>query len=88
MLPRTAIEDETLGGYGRKLRHTGEDMLEKGMEEAKDVASQVYDATRQEAENQGLMPSDASLTDKVSNVVKTAATKTEEAVRDKSASQP
>lgn len=83
MLPRTAVEDETLGGYGRKLRHAGEDLIEKGMDEAKDIASQVYDATRKEADSQGLMPGDASLTDKVASVVKTAATKTEEAISEK-----
>jgi hypothetical protein len=88
MLPRTSVEDEHLGGYGRKLRHAGEDMLEKGMEEAKDVASEVYDATRKEADRQGLTPEgEGSLVDKVSNVVKTAATMTEEAVRDRTGNQ-
>ncbi len=88
MLPRTAIEDEHLGGYGEKLRHAGEDMLEKGMEEAKDVASEVYDATKKEADRQGLTPEgDGSFVDKVTSVVKAAATKTEESVRDKAGSQ-
>ena len=84
LLPHTAVEDETFGGYGRKLRDAGEDMIEKGIEEAKDVASEVYDATRKEADRQGLTPEgEGSLVDKVSNVVKAAAAKTEESVRDK-----
>jgi len=88
LLPRTAVEDEALGAYGRQLRDTGENLIEKGMEEAKDLASQVYDATKKEADRQGLTQAgEASIVDKVSNVVKTAAATTEKAVRDKTGSQ-
>jgi ElaB/YqjD/DUF883 family membrane-anchored ribosome-binding protein len=88
LLPRTAVEDEALGAYGRRLRDTGENLIEKGMEEAKDLASQVYDATKKEADRQGLTQAgEASIVDKVSNVVKTAAATTEKAVRDKTGSQ-
>jgi Protein of unknown function (DUF3618) len=88
MLPHTRIEDETLGKYGRKLRHTGEDLYEKGMEEAKDVAAEAYGAAKQEADRQGLTGDDrGSVADRVSEVFKSAAERTEESVRDKTGSQ-
>lgn len=84
LLPRTAVEDEHLGGYGKKLRQAGEETLQEGIEEAKHVASEVYDTTKREAERQGLTPEgDGSFVDKVSNVARAAADKTEESLRDK-----
>lgn len=88
MLPHTRIEDETLGKYGRKLRQTGEDLYEKGMEEAKDVAAEAYGAAKQEADRQGLTgDSEATVADRVSEVFKSAAERTEESVRGKMDSQ-
>jgi hypothetical protein len=89
MLPHTRLEDETFGKYGRKLRHTGENLYEKGMEEAKDVAAEAYRAAKEEADRQGLTgDGQASVGDRVSEVFKSAAERTEESVRDKMGSQP
>jgi hypothetical protein len=84
MLPHTRIEDETLGKYGGKLRHAGEDLYEKGMEEAKDVAAEAYGAAKEEADRQGLTGDDkTTVADRVSAVFKSAAERTEESIQDK-----
>jgi hypothetical protein len=89
MLPGTALEDEQFGTYGEKLRETGSDILEEGVEEAKAVAAEAYEAVKDEADRQGLKPEgDASVVDKVGEVVKAAAKKTEESVREKAKRQP
>src|SRR5918995_763574 len=87
MLPHTRLEDETLGKYGRKLRDAGEDLYEKGMEEAKDVAAEAYGAAKNEADRQGLTGDDKTVADRVGEVFKSAAERTEETVRDKMGSQ-
>src|SRR5918994_7545514 len=84
MLPHTRLEDETLGKYGRKLRHAGEDLYEKGVEEAKDVAAEAYGAAKEEADRQGLTGDDeTTVADRIGEVFKSAAERTEESVRDK-----
>lgn len=89
LLPHTRLEDEALGKYGRKLRHVGEDLYEKGMEEAKDVAAEAYGAVKEEADRQGLRgDGEATVADRVGEVIKSAAERTEEKVRDKIGSQP
>ena len=89
LLPHTRLEDEALGKYGRKLRHVGEDFYEKGMEEAKDVAAEAYGAVKEEADRQGLRgDGEATVADRVGEVIKSAAERTEEKVRDKIGSQP
>jgi hypothetical protein len=88
MLPHTRLEDKTLGKYGQKLREAGEDLYEKGMEEVKDVAAEAYGAVKEEADRQGLTgDSQTTVADRVSEVVKSAAERTEESVRDKMGSQ-
>jgi hypothetical protein len=83
-LPHSRLEDETLGKYGRKLRDAGEDLYEKSVEEAKDVATEAYDAVKKAADQQGLTgDSDATVADRVGEAFKSAAERTEESVRDK-----
>jgi hypothetical protein len=79
MLPRTDMEDEQLGGYREKLRDSAEAAIEKGIDEAKQVAAEAYEAASDEAQRQSA--SDATIADKVSEVAKSAADKTEEGVR-------
>jgi uncharacterized protein YpuA (DUF1002 family) len=58
------------------------------MEEAKDVAAEAYGAAKEEADRQGLTGDDrGSVADRVSEVFKSAAERTEESVRDKTGSQ-
>jgi hypothetical protein len=88
MLPHTRLEDETLGKYGRKLRDAGEDLYEKGMEEARDVAAEAYDAVKEAADQQGLTGvGEAPLAERAGEVFKSAAKRTEESVRDKVSSK-
>lgn len=84
MLPHTRLEDETMGKYGRTLRRAGEDLFEKGVEEAKDVAAEAYGAIKQEADRQGLGgDGQRTVADRVSEVLKSAVDQTEETVRDR-----
>ncbi|MBA3448235.1 MAG: hypothetical protein H0T56_11630 [Pseudaminobacter sp.] len=88
MLPHTSVEDQHMGKYAKKLRDAGEDLYEKGVEEAKSVASEAYDAVKEEADRQGLTgDGDATLAERVSKVVKSAASRTEESVRERTDSK-
>ena len=62
-------------------------MLERGVDQAKEVASDAYQAAKDEADRQGLSTGGASsLADKVASVAKAAAGTTEDAVREKTGS--
>nr|WP_292360772.1 hypothetical protein [Mesorhizobium sp.] len=79
MLPHTQVEDERLGGYREQLQDKAEDALEEGVDQAKQVAAEVYQTASEEAGRQA--STEGTLADKVSDVVKSAAAKTEEVVR-------
>lgn len=84
MLPSTTLEDEQLGRYRDKLRDSAEDLLDKGVEGAKEVAAEAYETIKDEADQQGLKASgDSSVVEQVGKVVKSAAAKTEKSVREK-----
>jgi hypothetical protein len=88
LLPHTRLEDEALGNYGGKLRDAGEDLYEKGMEEARDVAAEAYDAVKEAADQQGLTgDGEAPLAERAGEVFKSAVKRTEESVRDKVSSK-
>ncbi|RWO60067.1 MAG: DUF3618 domain-containing protein [Mesorhizobium sp.] len=81
MLPHTATEDEQLGAYGDKLRDTAETMLDRGLDEAKQVAADAYETIKQEAGRQHMEA--GTMADQLGEVVKSTADKTEHAVRDR-----
>ncbi|MER8484305.1 hypothetical protein [Mesorhizobium sp. M1322] len=83
MLPHTSTEDEQLGGYRDKLRDSAEEVFEQGLEQAKQVAAEAYEAVKEEADRQASSGHGDTLVDKVGKVVKRTANKTEEAVRDR-----
>ena len=84
MLPSTTLEDEQLGRYRDKLRDSAEDLLDRGVEGAKEVAAEAYETIKDEADQQGLKASgDSSVVEQVGKVVKSAAAKTEKSVREK-----
>ncbi|MER9679135.1 hypothetical protein NKJ23_07350 [Mesorhizobium sp. M0184] len=83
MLPHTAAEDEQLGAYRDKLRDSAEDVFEKGLEQAKQVAAEAYETAKEEADRQGTSGDAETLVDRVGEVVKSTASKTEEAIRDR-----
>ncbi|CDX30227.1 conserved hypothetical protein [Mesorhizobium sp. ORS 3359] len=81
MLPHTELEDEQLGGYREKLRDTAEETLKEGLDAAKQVAAEAYQTASDEAGR--LASNEGTLADKVGGVVKAAADKTDESVREK-----
>ncbi|TIW75100.1 MAG: hypothetical protein E5V58_03055 [Mesorhizobium sp.] len=83
MLPRTATEDEQIGGYSDKLRDTAEKTFETGLEQVKQVAAEAYDTVKEEADRQGSGGDAAPLAGQVGKVVKSTVEKTEEAIRDR-----
>ncbi|MER9432935.1 hypothetical protein [Mesorhizobium sp. M0408] len=82
MLPHTATEDEQLGRYSDQLRESAEVVLENGMEQAKQVAAEAYKTVKEEADRQGAS-GDETLVDRIGEVAKKTASKTEEAIRDR-----
>jgi len=82
LLPRSSLEDEHLGSVSTKVRSQAQDLLEKGVAEAKDLAADTYETLKEEADHQGLR-SEGSMVDKVGEVLKTTAAKTEGVVRSK-----
>ncbi|MER9836330.1 hypothetical protein NKJ28_15305 [Mesorhizobium sp. M0145] len=83
MLPHTATEDEQLGAYRDKLRDSAEDVVEKGLDQAKQVAAEAYETVKEEADRQGSSGDADTLAGRVADVVRSTASKTEEAIRDR-----
>lgn len=81
MLPHTQVEDEQLGRYREQLQDEAEDALEEGIDQAKQVAADVYRTASEEVGRQA--SSEGTLADRVSDVVRSTADKTDEAVRRK-----
>ena len=82
MLPRTSVEDQNLGAYSDKIRDSAQDLMEKGVEGAKDVAAEAYQTVKEEADRQGTS-GDKSIVEKVTEVVRSTSAKAEESIRDK-----
>ena len=51
MLPSTAIEDEQFGRYRDKLGEAAEDLMDKSVESAKEVAAGAYQTVKEEADD-------------------------------------
>ncbi|MER9540360.1 hypothetical protein [Mesorhizobium sp. M0586] len=81
MLPHTATEDEQLGAYGDKLRDSAETLLDRGLDEAKQVAADAYETIKQEAGREH-MEAD-TMADQIGEIVKSTADKTEHALRER-----
>ncbi|RWL95524.1 hypothetical protein [Mesorhizobium sp.] len=81
MLPHTQVEDEQLGRYREQLQDKAEDAFEEGVDQAKQVAADVYRTASEEVGRQA--SSEGTLADRVSDVVRSTADKTDEAVRRK-----
>ncbi|MES0115880.1 hypothetical protein NKK52_07795 [Mesorhizobium sp. C277A] len=86
ILPHTATEDEQLGAYGDKLRDSAETLLDRGLDEAKQVAADAYETIKQEAARQD-MEAD-TIADQLGEIVKSTADKTEHAVRERISDTP
>ena len=83
MLPRTSLEDQQLGSYSDAIRNTAQNLMEKGVEGAKEVAAEAYQTVKDEADRQGVSGAgDGSIVEKVAEVVRSTASKTEQAMRD------
>ncbi len=82
LLPASDLEKEQLGPEARRLREQAADLVEKGKDSATRVATKAYDALKDEADRQGLSPSEgSSLGQKVGDVVRSAAEATQDAAR-------
>jgi hypothetical protein len=84
LLPSTEIEDEQLGPYRDKLGDKAQDMLNQGIEGAKEVAAESYEAAKGEADRQGLTSGEGeSMAERLGEVVTKAVDTAESATRDK-----
>ncbi|MGX5829980.1 hypothetical protein [Mesorhizobium sp. 43Arga] len=83
MLPHTDFEDQQLGQASDNIRDKASELLNKGVDGAKDVATQAYQTLKDEADKKGFSADPASIVEQVTDVVKSAASKTEETFRDK-----
>jgi len=81
LLPRTEFEKEQLGPIGSDLRHKAESAVRHGLEEAKAVAGEAYESLKEEADDR--MQDDGTIAEKVSDVVRKTAAKTEDNIRGK-----
>lgn len=83
LLPASDFEKEQIGPYAKRLRKEAEGVVDRGLESAGRVASETYDALKEEADRQGLTSSEgSSIGERVGNVVRSAARSAEEAARD------
>jgi len=81
MLPHTALEDEQMGSYGDKLRDKAETMLNKGLDEAKEVAAEAYETIKQEAGPQDMQA--GTIADQLGNIVRSTADRAGHSVRER-----
>jgi hypothetical protein len=79
VLPHSTVEDEQLGAYRDKLRDASKAVLDKGLEEAKQVAADAYETMKEEAGRQDMTA--GTVADHVGEIVKSTANDTEQAVR-------
>jgi len=71
MLPATRTEQEYLGPLGEQAKKAASETMAEGMDKAKQVAADVYDAARTEADRQGFTGG-KPLSEKVSEVARAA----------------
>ncbi|WP_224665126.1 hypothetical protein [Mesorhizobium sp. ES1-1] len=83
LLPRTDIEDAQVGDLSDKLRDQASQLLQQGVEGAKDVAAQAYQSVKDEADKKGLTGDGGGLVDQIKDVVQATAAQTESNVREK-----
>ncbi|MBZ9973748.1 hypothetical protein LB517_29405 [Mesorhizobium sp. BR1-1-12] len=81
LLPRTALEDEQLGGYRDKLLGSANSALEESVEQAKEIAAEAYETVKSEADRQGSSGAADTVAGKIGQVVNATAKTTEKAVR-------
>lgn len=83
MLPRTRYEDETVGPYRDQLRDEAEQAVSKGMEEAKAVAAETYEAAKDEARRQDSSTETdrRPMAEKIADIAETAAETAEDSTR-------
>lgn len=83
LLPRTDIEDAQVGDLSDKVRDKASQILQEGVEGAKDIAAQAYQSVKDEADKKGLTGDGGDLVDQIKDVVQTTAARTESSVREK-----
>lgn len=78
LLPATEIERQNLGATGAALREKADELVDAGMDAAREAAGELYGAAREEADRQGLLPGDRPIAEKVDAVLKATGKKAEE----------
>ena len=73
MLPSTRFEDEHFGAERDRLKKEAEDRLKEGVHDAEDVASSAFGAAKAKSKQEGLVPGDEPVADKVGKVAGAAA---------------
>jgi hypothetical protein len=86
MLPATEFEQEQFGPaadrLGREAKAKLEETVDQGMESARKVADETYEALKEEADREGLVPGKGkSVGERVGDTIKAAADKAGEATR-------
>jgi hypothetical protein len=81
MLPHTDLEDEHLGSVASMARGKAEDLLERGVAEAKEVAAEAYETLKEQADHQA--GGEGTVVERVAKVVKSTAERTEDLAREK-----
>lgn len=84
MLPRTRYEDEYVGPYRDQVRESIGEAARDGVDQAKEVAADAYEAGKEEARKQDLLDTSGKpVAEKASKVARTAADTAESEVRKK-----
>jgi len=84
MLPSTRFEDEHFGEARDHLKDDAKEMFNETVQDAKDVASEAYAASRSTAEDEGLVPHDEKpLAERLSSAVEAGAKAAEEKTEEK-----
>jgi hypothetical protein len=83
LLPATEIERQHLAPAGEALKDKATTLVDQGMAEAKEMASEVYETARDEADRQGLLPGDRPIAEKIDAVVRATGEKIGSSVEEK-----
>jgi hypothetical protein len=78
LLPASELERQNLGPAGAALREKADEVVRAGMDTAKRAAGEIYETARDAADEQGLVPGDTPVADKVAAVIKATGEKAEE----------
>lgn len=83
LLPKTSVEDTQFGAASDELKHRAKDLASDGIAQAKEVASETFDALKDAADKEGLTNDGKPLAERVSSVLSSTADHTQSSVKDR-----